>query len=286
VTAALIAASRGIYYIATMLLFGASLFAALLSARLAVIAPMRLRALRWPALAMASIAAIAWGALAAMQMADALDSQVLARTATDTLFGQLFLARMIALALLACVLALSHGHRLAAALAGVALLLPAATSHAAISSPAGFTAFGTVLDAIHLLTAGFWIGGLAVLALLFLRREPNILLALSLFSEWAMVAVLLLVMTGMINAASVLLGSPGKASPVYIGILGAKLAGATAMLCVAFVNRYWLMPEMGPDTTPARKAGAALARNVALELGLGAIVVLLAGVLGQLQPTL
>ena len=61
-------------------------------------------------------------------------------------------------------------------------------------------------DAVHLLTAGFWIGGLAVLVVLFRRKEPNILLALSLFSDWAMIAVLLLVMTGLINAASIILG--------------------------------------------------------------------------------
>ncbi len=276
-TAALIAASRGLYYIATMLLFGASLFAALLRARLAVIAPMRLRALRWPALAAAIMAGCAWAALAGMQMADALDSQVLARTATDTLFGQLFLARMAALVLLAGVLVLTRGHRPAAALAAIALLLPAATSHAATSSPAGFTAIGTVLDAIHLLTAGFWIGGLAVLALLFLRRETNIALALSLFSEWAMVAVMLLVMTGLIDAAQIILGDKGKASLLYLAVLGAKLALVCVMLGLAAVNRFRLMPK-GLESR--------IGRNVGFELGLGAIVVLLAGLLGQLQPTL
>src|SRR6185436_15657521 len=108
-------------------------------------------------------------------------------------------------------------------LAAIALALPAATSHAAAASPAGFTVFGATLDAVHLSTAGFWIGGLAVLAILFRRKEPNILLALSLFSDWAMIAVLLLVMTGLINGASILLGDAGAPSLVYLTVLGIKL---------------------------------------------------------------
>jgi putative copper export protein len=199
------------------------------------------------------------------------------QTVTATLFGQLFLARMIALTALALAFTAKRGTKPAMLLAGIALILPAATSHAAASSPAGFAIFGATLDALHLVTAGFWIGGLAVLAHLFRRREPNILLALSLFSDWAMIAVLLLVMTGLINGASIILGDKGAPSTLYLAVLGAKLALVTAMLTLAATNRFRLMPR-GRD--------AAIARNAALELALGVIVVLLAGALGQLQPTL
>jgi putative copper resistance protein D len=162
-------------------------------------------------------------------------------------------------------------------LALVALILPAATSHAAAASPAGFTFLGASLDALHLATGGFWIGGLAALLQLHRRKEPNMLLALSLFSEWAMVAVLLLVMTGLINGASILLGDPGRPSAVYLAVLGAKLALVAVMLGLAGMNRFRLMPQ-GLDR--------AIARNAAWELGAGIIVVLLAGALGQLQPVL
>jgi putative copper export protein len=162
-------------------------------------------------------------------------------------------------------------------LAAIALALPAATSHAAAASPAGFAILGATLDAAHLLTAGFWIGGLAVLVALFRRREPNILLALSLFSDWAIIAVLLLVMTGLINGASIILGDEGAPSALYLAVLGTKLALVAAMLMLAATNRFRLMPK-GRDRT--------IARNAALELALGFIVVLLAGALGQLQPTL
>jgi putative copper resistance protein D len=275
--AVILAAARGLYYAATMLLFGDLAFNMLLRAKLPVIVPPTNVTMRWSALAIALTAACVWLVMAAMQMAAALDTSAVVQTVTATLFGQLFLARMMALTALALAFTAKRGTKPAMLLAGIALILPAATSHAAASSPAGFAIFGATLDALHLVTAGFWIGGLAVLAHLFRRREPNILLALSLFSDWAMIAVLLLVMTGLINGASIILGDRGAPSTLYLAVLGAKLALVTAMLTLAATNRFRLMPR-GRD--------AAIARNAALELALGVIVVLLAGALGQLQPTL
>jgi putative copper resistance protein D len=208
-------------------------------------------------------------------MAGTLDGQAVMQTITATLFGQLFAIRMVALAALAFVL--KRGAKLAVLLAATVLCLPAATSHAAAASPAGFTVLGASLDGLHLVTAGFWIGGLALLLQLHRRKEPNILLALSLFSEWAMIAVLLLVMTGLINGASILLGDTGKPALLYLAVLGTKLVLVAGMLGLAAMNRFRLMPQ-GRDQT--------IARNAALELGAGIIVVLLAGALGQLQPTL
>jgi putative copper resistance protein D len=103
------------------------------------------------------------------------------------------------------------------------------------------------------------------------------LLALSLFSDWAMVAVLLLLMTGLINAASILLGQKGTASLLYLSVLGAKLALVAGMLGLALVNRFRLMP---------RGREVLITRHAAIELGLGLGAVLLAGLLGQLQPVL
>jgi putative copper resistance protein D len=273
----LVAGARGLYYCATLTLFGELAFGLLLRARLPMILPQRHAGLGWSALALAMVSGAIWLMAAADQMAGTLDLETVTETVTATLFGQLFVARMIALALLAPVLAFRHGAKAALALAAIALVLPAATSHAAASSPAGFAILGTVLDATHLLTAGFWIGGLVALLLLFQRKEPNILLALSLFSEFALVAVLLLVMTGLINALSILLGDKGTLSLAYLAVLGAKLALVAVMLVLAAVNRFRLMPQ-GRDRT--------IARHAAIELGAGVIVVLLAGVLGQLPPAL
>ena len=66
-----------------------------------------------------------------------------------------------------------------------------------------------------------------------------------------MVAVLLLVMTGLINAASILLGH-GTPAPLYLGVLGAKLALVAVMLALAAVNRFKLMPRaQRPRQSPA-----------------------------------
>jgi putative copper export protein len=273
----ILALSRGIYYAATMILFGDAAFGVLLRAKLPMIMPLDIWALRWSALLAALLAALLWLGLAAAQMADALNGGVLAETVTATLFGQLFLVRLVALLGLAALLLFWRRGKLVMVLAAIALMLPSATSHAALASPAGFAAIGALLDAVHLLTAGFWIGGLMVLAALFRRKEPNLVLALSLFSDWAMIAVLLLVMTGLIDAATILLGSKGVPSVLYLSVLGAKLALVAVMLWLAASNRFKWLPK-GEE--------GVIARNTVRELAAGIIVVLLAGGLGQLQPLL
>jgi putative copper resistance protein D len=136
-------------------------------------------------------------------------------------------------------------------------------------------AIGATLDAVHLLAAGLWIGGLAVL--LAIRKWPAFAAALALFSDMAMIAVLVLVMTGLINAVSILLGDRGTDAPLYVGVLAAKLGLVLAMLGLAAVNRFRMLP---------RGATGAVARNAGIELALGGIVIVLAGWLGQLAPTL
>ena len=68
-----------------------------------------------------------------------------------------------------------------------------------------------------------------------------------------------------------MLGSPGHASKLYLGVLGAKLVLVLAMTCLALNNHFRLMPRLArPD------AAAALKGNISWELGLGLGVVLLA----------
>lgn len=276
-SAVILALSRGIYFAATMMLFGDAAFGVLLRAKLPIVMPVQDWSLRWAALVCALLSACVWLGLAGAQMAGAMNGDVLAATLTATLFGQLFLVRLVALLGMVPLLLFWRGGKLMALLSAVALALPGATGHTALASPAGFTAIGAVLDATHLLTAGFWIGGLVVLARLFQRKEPNLVLALSLFSDWAMIAVLILVMTGLIDAASILLSGQGTPSLQYLAVLGAKLVLVAAMLWLAAANRFKWLP---------RNKEVAIAQNTRRELLLGTIVVLLAGALGQLQPLL
>jgi putative copper resistance protein D len=271
----MLALARGLYFAASMLLFGLCSFTWLLRVRLPMILPLRDQSLRWVLLLLALAAGCAWLGLAAADMADAMDRQVIVAAARDTRFGQFFMLRMAALAGVGLLLMIRRGRVWIVLLSALALVLPAATSHAAAASPAGFAAVGAITDGTHLLTAGFWLGGLLVLLLLWHRKEPNMPLALSLFSDWAMVAVLLLAMTGLINSASILLGQEGRMSALYLSVLGAKLALVGGMIGLALINRFKLMPK---------RREARIARNAAIELGLGLAAVLLAGLLGQLQP--
>jgi putative copper resistance protein D len=95
-----------------------------------------------------------------------------------------------------------------------------------------------------------------------------------------MIAVALLVMTGMINAAMVLLGTPGHDAAPYLAVLGLKLALVAAMIALALVNQFRLLPRLGQTGMIAK-----LKSNVGWELGLGLMVVGLAVILTLLPPT-
>ena len=80
---------------------------------------------------------------------------------------------------------------------------------------------GAVNDGLHLLAAGFWIGGLAVLSgLAFARPAASALLpALRIFSSSGMLAVALLIVAGTVNGVLILGGS------------GAQLVAASIQAC-------------------------------------------------------
>jgi len=269
-------------------LFGSACLLALLTAKvpeLALESGPLLFGRRIAALA-ALVSAPLWMALTAAQMAGtpaaATDSETLWQVAVATLFGQVFLVRMVLI--LGLVVAVWLGRmRLTAWIAGAALILVAVTSHTASASPFGFWFIGMSSDGLHLLTAGYWIGSLCVLAFLLAERPaaPRLGMALSLFAEWGMIAVALLVMTGIINSAMVLLGMPGHDALPYLLVLGAKLALVAAMIGLALVNHFRLLPRLAESSAVAR-----MKIHAGWELGLGLIVVALAMALTELSPTM
>src|SRR5438552_13657620 len=95
------AGARGLYFAAAMLLFGDLAFSLLLHAKLPIILPPRDMRLRWSALAVAGAAALAWLITAVVGMAGTFDKQAVTATVTQTLVGQLFLVRILALAAMA-----------------------------------------------------------------------------------------------------------------------------------------------------------------------------------------
>ena len=284
---ALLVFVRAVHEAALMALFGSACLVTLLAAKapeLALEGGALALGRRLAALA-ALVTAPVWMALVAAGMTGTMaanNNQALWRAASATLFGQIFFARLLLLAALTVMVWMGRT-RLTAWLSGAALVLIAVTSHAAGAGPAGFGFIGAASDGLHLLTGGYWIGGLCALAVLLVQRPaaPRLGLAVSIFAEWGMIAVALLVMTGMINAAMILLGSPGHDALSYLVVLGTKLALVSAMIALALTNHFRLLPRLNQSGMIAR-----LKTHVGWELGLGLVVVGLAVSLTLLPPTL
>lgn len=283
---AIFAGIRWLHEASLMIVFGGALLRALLSARLPALTLPPQHITRAAAL-LALLSAPLWLGLTTAQMAGdnaaMLDPELLSRTLGQTQFGHIFLARVALLLLLVPAALLRTRDSLLALLSGAALALIAVTSHAAEASPANFTAIGITSDGLHLLTAGFWIGGLTLLAALFLGKAEKTLLAgaTAIFAEWGMVAVAILLMTGMLNASTILLGGEGHDTTDYLAVLGTKLVLVAAMVGLALVNHFRLLPAL---TAGASADG--LAANIWRELALGLLVVALAALLGLLAPTM
>jgi putative copper export protein len=87
-------------------------------------------------------------------------------------------------------------------------------------------------------------------------------------------------MTGIINAAIVLLSNPGHDDPFYAGILTLKIILALTMIALALGNHFRLLPRLAQTGIAAR-----LRNRAGWELGLGLAVVGLAALLSLLAPT-
>lgn len=272
---------RWAHLLPLLAIFGTASFGEMLHAKGLLADRLTLPWLPWAAL-LAFLAALAQLLFTSIQMADSWngveDPSAIATVVGHTLFGQVFILRIVALALLALAVLRGSPSLLVAVLSGIALAGVALTSHAAASGQQSFMLFRAANDAVHLLTAGFWIGGLAVLLQL-AQRHKAVLLAgpVNLFSEVAIYAVTALTLAGMLNTGFV--WSAQRVTWAYALLLAAKVILATAMIALAFINRLRVAPAL-----EAGSGSAAFARNVGVELALGVGVVALAAVLGSIAP--
>src|SRR5262245_15170390 len=176
------------------------------------------------ALATGLVALVQQAALAEGRAGALLDGAALARFALETQGGVVWLARHGLLVLLAAFVALAGRPRdgadwlatrgESALLAGAALALLGVSGHAAAVEPG--TAQAITIDALHLLAAGGWVGGLVPLALLLAAASrdagadarPYAVLAARRFSRLALAALLVLAVTGAFNPAVHVGGTP------------------------------------------------------------------------------
>ena len=240
-------------------------------------------AVRWGAgLALAS--GVAEFAATAAAMAGegraALDPATLLLLATQTQFGWVWGVRLAILAALCILLAAAPARRgpaLAlslAALAGLALV-GHARSRPGLAGVAHVTA-----DAIHLLTAALWTGGLPALLVVLARSDMDAPRALGRFSGVAAPAVALLVTTGAL-ASWLLAGSPLALGATAWGrLLLLKVALVAAMGALAALNRWRLARRLAEEGS----AGG-LRLSIGAESALAVLVFAAVAWLGVLSPT-
>jgi copper resistance protein D len=192
------------------------------------------------------------------------------------------IARVIVSVLLVVFVVMRLARTWAIAATGVELALVAATSHAAFSAGA-FSLLRAANDAVHLLSAGFWLGALVALlprAVATRRRPKDLLPVLSAFSPWGAVAVAILIASGSLNAVLILRPASGHWSTAYLTLFTAKLVLATVMVALALTNRLLSRDIRLGDA----EGGENLAASIIAELAVGILIVMIVGLLGIIAP--
>jgi putative copper resistance protein D len=238
---------------------------------------------------LALVSGIVWFCVIAGEMSvdwkGSFDPATLELAGSATRFGRIFLVRLIGMTAL-CVMCLAARKAASwpvAILAALLLVSLAPVSHAAANGGA-IPIFRAANDGMHLLAAGFWLGGLVILALLIGRywSEAAALIGpLRIFSGWGAAVVALLVLTGVINALTILPLAAMTIRNPYFDLLLLKIALAAAMIGLASLNRWRFAPAL-PDG--GERGVRHLARSVGLELFLGVSIVAVVGYLGTMAP--
>jgi putative copper resistance protein D len=225
----------------------------------------------------------------------------LLRLLTATQFGTVWLLRHGLLLLLAALILFrereTSGWDWAAfrgegvLIGGIGLGLTAWAGHAAAVEP--WTFIAALVDAVHVLAAAAWLGGLGPLALLLyatLREggaeaRPFAVIAARRFSAMAFLAMCTLAATGIWNSWNQIGNLSSLVGTRHGQLLLIKLALLIPILALAAINRRRLLPALSGDAeTTGRPAMARLARFVGIELGLGLTILLVVAVMVVTPP--
>jgi copper transport protein len=181
----------------------------------------------------------------------------------------------------------------------VLLLAPSWTGHAVVAAKE--FPFAIVSDWLHLLAAGFWVGGLFHLALTLPKaladlkgpaRLDVLHRVIPLFTRLAIASTILIVLTGLYNSWMHVDRFGELWSTPYGETLLVKVLLVVPMLVLGGINTFIIHPrvrrliENGEDDPGAEGQNLEhnFARSVTVEAALGALVLLVASVLVFLQP--
>ena len=149
-------------------------------------------------------------------------------------------------------------------------------------------------DFLHLIAAGLWLGGLVPLALLLaclrrFREESWVTAACSVtgrFSNLGLLAVGILLMSGILNASLLVGGIENLIDTRYGRWLLLKVALFAAMVGLAAINRQYLLPRLCGDvgTDHAAWTVQRLVRSALVEIALGLGIIIIVGMIGIMAP--
>ncbi|MBS0251413.1 MAG: copper homeostasis membrane protein CopD [Proteobacteria bacterium] len=254
-----------------------------------------LRLMFWASLAVAFVSGVGWF----LALAAAIDGETMATTLSDgtaaalvsgTQFGRVWIVRAMAgAALAACAVATGPAAKIMAVAAAAIFVGGLAFAGHAAGGADWKGNIHLVADILHVLAATLWLGGLLPYAIcLGLAAEPDGFQSAAClrqvtrrYSNMAMVAVVAIVSTGIINTFNLVAGLRLLAFTDYGRLLLLKLAVFLAMLALAAANRFVFAPRIWQQS-----AISAIRRNTMIEVGLGLAIIAIVSVLGTMAPPL
>ena len=275
----------------------------------------RLGALGRSAWAVALLSLVVWFGLTAWALTGSdtgLDLPSIETVATRTQFGRVSLVRLAVLAAAGFCLFRAHAKPVAApghprtadaaltvALSLVNLLALSLTSHGA-AAPGPAAVARTLVDAVHLLAASIWPGGLVCFALLLgctvrARRSTPVMVAAAAathrFSTFSLAAVGGLSATGLTMSFFFLHQLQDLWTSGYGRLLTAKILAFFGMLAIGAWNllvlrrKLWRQAQRAHGVpAPAAATARALCRNVLCEIVLSIVVLAMVAALGLTGP--
>ena len=228
--------------------------------------------------------------------AGALDPEFLHVFFFETPFGPIATVRLVLLAALVVpAIAPIRSRGGAAATATIATLLLVSQAWLGHAAEGGKSLYGALMVgsyAAHVLAGAAWVGGLPALVVAIDERRrrargaDEIFHILSRFSAMAIVAVSVIVVSGVADAAFRVGSDLGAlVSTTYGTVLFVKLGFVALMLGLAWYNRFRAMPRLRQARQDDVGLGAGrLRRSIVVELALGGLVLGAVAVLGITPP--
>ena len=215
---------------------------------------------------LSSLAALAWLAALLAQvpltvsellgrpLVDSLEPQIVAALITQTQLGQLLVAQIVLVALVALLGWAILGRVTAAIVLGMAATAAGLTGlmgHSGLH--AGHTSASVSLF-IHLLAAGVWVGGLIAVCSHVMRHPDDAALAIRRFSTLALVCVIVLAESGLLNASLRVDGVASLITTAYGTLILAKATLLAALIAFGWRQRRRVVPT-GDRASLVRFAG-------------------------------